>query len=54
MWQSRVCKLAAVQHCSHPASWERSQQASWERSQLAMSEHYTIYNAAAWSRPEKV
>ena len=41
-----VCVLAALQHHSQTATWERSQQSSWERSQVAWSEHYTIYNAA--------
>ena len=44
-----VCVLAALQHHSQTATWERSQQSSWERSQVAWSEHYTIYNAASWA-----
>ena len=40
--------MAALQHHSHTATWERSQQGRWERSQVARSEHYTIYNAASW------
>ena len=37
-----------IQLHSQPAQWERSHQANWEHSQVAWSEHYTIYNAAAW------
>ena len=44
-----MLNTADIQLHSRPAYWECSQQGNWERFPLAMSEHYTIYNAASCS-----